>query len=110
MSDFNYQPAPGARVTREPRVLSARFGDGYEQRVADGINTQPRTWELTFQRAAADIATILAFFEAKGGVTSFTWTPEGESEVRVLCRRWSRGYVAPGAGAVSATFEEVFGE
>ena len=38
----------GVSEQPEPRVLSARFGDGYEMRVVDGINNLPRQWGLTF--------------------------------------------------------------
>ena len=55
-----------------PRVLVASFGDGYEQRIADGINTLDETYTLTFAtRLKADIDDIVAFLDLKKGVSSF---------------------------------------
>ena len=107
MSDFEYQPSYGAQVESAPRVLSARFGDGYEQRVGDGINTDLARWSLTFTRVAADITAIAAFLSLKAGITAFTWTPDGESEITVVCRQWTRGRIANGLQTLSATFEQV---
>ena len=106
MSDFNYQPAYGVQVSRRPRVNSSRFGDGYDQRSGDGINNQLRAWQLTFTRQLADIDAIEQFLSEQGGVDSFSWTYRGE-EVRVLCREWSSSMLAPQAGSLSCTFEEV---
>jgi phage-related protein len=108
MSDFIYQPAYGASVAKEPRVLTAQYGDGYEQRVGDGINTVRQIWRLNFSATQADITAIDAFLTAKGGVDSFTWTPSGESEIRVKCTDWNRARTAPRAGTISATFTQVF--
>jgi phage-related protein len=43
------------------------FGDGYEQRLAFGINTQPQLWSLEFRgRTSLDAAAIDAFLRARG--------------------------------------------
>ena len=34
-----------------PRVLIANFGDGYEQRIADGINTLNETYYRAYRRS-----------------------------------------------------------
>ena len=36
-------PDKGMSAPYKPRVLSAKFGDGYEQRLRDGINNVERT-------------------------------------------------------------------
>ncbi len=108
MSDFNYQPVYGAQVNNAPRVKTVKFGDGYEQRVADGINTQPKMWNLTFTYDTSTIATIDSFLSGKAGVASFTWTPTGFSEIKVVCREWSRSVDTPTTASIQATFEQVF--
>jgi hypothetical protein len=45
MSTFTDIPGSAA-LTTKPRVRTAMFGDGYEQRLADGINNAPRAWSL----------------------------------------------------------------
>lgn len=108
MSDFTYQPVFGAQVNKSPRVLSARFGDGYEQRLADGINTQPAKWNLTFTYDSSTIDTIESFFVTKAGLTAFTWTPHGGSEIKVICRDWSRSIDSPTTASIQTTFEQVY--
>lgn len=49
-------------------VLTAKFGDGYEQRVLDGINTKQDQFSLSFKnRDAADINLIAAFLDDTAG-------------------------------------------
>lgn len=110
MSDFSYNASFGAARKRAPRALKAGFGDGYEQRVGDGINVDLEVWDLTFQnRNATDADAIEAFFALKAGVTAFTWTPTGLSEVTVVCRQWSRSFAEPGKNTITASFERVLG-
>jgi len=110
MPTFSYVPAPGATETTEPRVRVAQFGEGYAQRVADGINNRPRSWALTFNRAAADIDAIAAFLEARGGTESFDWTPPSGAAGKWLCPAWSRPVPSRNVQTITATFVETFGE
>jgi phage-related protein len=110
MSTFTYSPAPGATLTAQPRVRTATFGDGYSQRVADGINTRPRIWSLTFTRATSDIDAIDAFLVARNGVESFDWTPPKGAAGKWICKSWSQNVIANTAQSITANFEEVFGD
>lgn len=74
MSTFTDIPG-SATLTTQPRIRTAAFGDGYEQRLADGINNAPRSWALTFTRPTTEADAILAFFETANGLDSFDWTP-----------------------------------
>jgi phage-related protein len=93
-----------------PRVRRVAFGDGYEQRVADGINTMPAKWSLRFVRYNADLAAIAAFLSARAGVEAFDWTAPDGTSGKYVCRQWTRSYTGPQIGEISATFEQVFGE
>lgn len=58
-------------VTEAPkvRIIKTQFGDGYEQRMADGINNSPRNWSLVFNnRTREDIDNLYRFFTVLGGV------------------------------------------
>jgi len=49
-------------------VLTAKFGDGYEQRVLDGINTKQDMFNISFKnREAEDINLIAGFLDDKAG-------------------------------------------
>jgi phage-related protein len=110
MADFTWIPSIGFTSDITPRVSTARFGDGYSQRVPDGINNIGYSWNLQFQSITLeDAAAIEAFLVSKQGSLSFTWLPPGEStEVRVICNKWSKTYDSSISRAISATFERVF--
>ena len=58
-----------------PNVLVAQFGDGYQQRIANGLNSIAESFTVTFNnRPKAEADDIEAFFSVKKGVTSFAFT------------------------------------
>lgn len=109
MSTFNHSPET-ATLTSKPRVRSALFGDGYEQRLSNGINNAPRSWALGFTRPTAEADEILGFLEARNGVEAFDWTPPYGVTGRWVARDWSAQMISVVAKSISVTFEEVFGE
>jgi len=107
-SNETYEPM---QVDNEPRVKVAKFGDGYEQRVADGINNDPDSWTISFtQRSGADIQALYDFMKARGGVEAFDWVPRGEVTARkFVCRKWTRKFDAYDVvQSVTFRLEEVF--
>lgn len=108
MSDFNFVPSWGSDLDTEARVNSSKFGDGYEQRVGDGLNTMPLMWNLKFETlTSANADTIENFFRTKNGTTPFTWTPPGKAEIKVIARKWKRSY-PDYSQSISVVFEQVF--
>ena len=82
-----------------PTVLLASFGDGYEQRVADGINSIKETYTLSFRnRPKADIDDMVADLDANKGVTALVFTiPDtnagsGTTTIKVVCVDYSISY------------------
>ena len=81
-----------------PNVLLANFGDGYEQRLAAGINNLVQEYSVSFDnRTKEEIDDITAFFTDKAGVTKFDFTiPDsnnsGETTIKVICASWSQAY------------------
>jgi phage-related protein len=109
MSTFTITASYGAALSQEPKVRRMSFGDGYEQRAAFGINRQPRAWALTWEgKNNTDAAAIISFFEARGGVENFSWTPPVGSAGKWVVRSWNRSIVSNGLSNIQATFEEVF--
>lgn len=110
MTTFTWTPDFGLEADYKPRVRLARFGDGYEQRVGDGINTDQDKWNLTFTvRTDTETSAILAFLKARNGIEAFDWTPAGESTaIRVVCREWHRTFDKFNLNTVTATFDRVF--
>lgn len=67
-SNFEVVADRGLQRGSTHRVLTANFGDGYEQRVLDGINTKNDVFNVSFNnREATDINLIAAFFDSKAG-------------------------------------------
>lgn len=110
MSTFTYAPSYSAQLNVAPRVRNARFGDGYMQRTADGINTKPRSWGLRFTGATSRINAIESFLDGESGVTSFDWTPPTGDAGKWICQEWSRSIDDFNNEVLNATFREVFGE
>lgn len=110
MSVFTWTPEYGASVERKPRVRTIAFGDGYEQRARDGINTNPVKWSLQFNmRDNIETDEIMAFLDARGAAEAFDWTPPNESNtIRVVCRSWNKVLNKFNLNSVTATFEQVF--
>lgn len=109
MSVFVWAATYGSAVTKKPNVLVAKYGDGYEQRVGDGINTNARNWELTFaNRPNATADAIDAFLDARGASESFDWTPDHGNAGKWLCREWKAQKTGPYTRTITATFEETF--
>ena len=103
-------PTIGLSRTTRPRVLVAQFGDGYSQRTANGLNSQPSEWSVSWSPISLTNAeTIRAFLASRGGVEAFRWTPPGAgSPVVVICPQWAFSYRGGGLADMQATFVEVF--
>ena len=75
------RPDKSMTRTSKPTIHLAKFGDGYEQRLANGINNLVETYAISFNnRTKEEIDDIVAFFENKGGVTAFTYTVPDTNE------------------------------
>lgn len=111
MPTFSWVPSFTLDLTEEPRVLSARFGDGYEQLAADGIHPVTRKFQVQFNgRDNTEAEAILAFLRERSGWQSFDWTPplSGEAAGKFVCRSWGRGLSRPKDNRMSLVFEERF--
>lgn len=109
MTTFTYTPDFGATKKLQPKVNSISFGNGYEQRARNGLNTNPQTWDLSFSnRTDTEAEAIDAFLTARGGVESFDWTPYNESAGKYVCKEWSKSIDGFNRNAIQATFLQVF--
>ena len=81
------QPSIGTSSQHHVRLLTAEFGDGYGQRVVDGINAHHQEWSVVWQLITTEEADrIEQFLIDKMGVESFLWLPPKAGEaVSVIC-------------------------
>ena len=114
LTSTNRKPDKGFTRSSEPRIFRTDFGDGYEQRLANGINNLVETYGVSFSnRTKEEIDDITAFFANKGAVTAFTFTiPDsnnsGETAVKVVCDSWSQAYRYGDYYSCNATFRRVY--
>lgn len=92
MKELTWRPQGGVEPTVTHRIKSAQFGDGYTQRVGDGINTRKEVWPLTFLGRKAEIEAIKAFFDEHAGHKAFLW--RGKAFVAPGGYSWREGAVA----------------
>lgn len=110
MTTFTWTPDFGAQRDTEPTVNRIKFGDGYEQRQSNGLNTMPSVYNLSFENRDADEKDeIIAFLKARAGVQAFEWTPPDETDPLVfVCRKWNVTFQKANLFTISAAFEQVF--
>ena len=91
-----------------PKIHTMDFGDGYTQRITDGINNLQQTMQVSFStRPKAEIDDLVAFFESLGGVNKFEMTIDdtnGAETIKVLCQQWSQTWAFDNFYSLSATF------
>ncbi|WP_439259485.1 phage tail protein [Lonepinella sp. BR2930] len=107
MKTFNWKPQWGVKCTRKPDVKVLSFGNGYEQRIKNGINNDLRSFDVVFKGDVANISAIDNFLTEHGAVNAFYWTPYGETtQGKFKCEEWEKEY-STGFLTLTATFKEV---
>lgn len=106
----------GLSRSSKHRVLTAKFGDGYEQRVLDGINTKDDTFSISFaNRSAEDINLIAAFLDDKAG-KNFTFTVTdtfssgslSNTSMKVVCDGYDVNYKRENFHSLSCQLRRVY--
>lgn len=119
-------PDKGMTRQTQPRVLLAQFGDGYEQRIANGINSLQESYSVTFNnRTKEEIDDITGYLGSLQGVTAFNFTvpdnatteettgisdssTDNEKTIKVVCDSFSQSYSYDDFYSASATFRRVY--
>lgn len=111
------QRIPDKALTRnnKPRIIKIKFGDGYEQRIQEGINNINQEFAVSFtNRPKAEIDDIMAFLDNKAGTTAFDFTyPDtnasgAERTVKVVCEDYTQSYSYDDFYSCTATFRRVY--
>lgn len=89
------------------RVLTATFGDGYEQRAKDGINTKEDTFSVSFNnRLTAEIKNISGFLDLYQAKSFLVLV--GTESIRVVCDSYELMYQYEEVQSISASFRRVY--
>lgn len=89
---FSWKPSYRYSLDIKPSVKSIRFGDGYENRFADGIQNIMLPLDLTFEnRSLAQYSAILHFLQTRNGVEKFYFiAPQPFGVVKkFICDEWN---------------------
>lgn len=77
-------------IKTEPRLQVSQFGDGYQQRIIDGLNAEKRTWSLQFNGRHSEIITAMdAYLTALRGSQFPFFDPVTKTIVQVFCDNWN---------------------
>ena len=109
------QPDKGFTRSNTPKTHTLSFGDGYEQRIADGINNLAQDISVSFStRPKAEIDDLVAFFESLGAVTKFRFDLEDSNAasstetIKCVCDSWGQTWDYDNFYSLQATFRRVY--
>ena len=109
MATFTWTPSYNSALNKEPATIDAKFGDGYEQSSANGINNVRKRWSLQFAfKTQSEADAIDAFLTTRAGWESFTWTDPDGATLAYRCKAWQKLPVSYNNYTVSCVFEQVF--
>jgi len=77
------------------RVLSAEFGDGYDQTVGDGVNTKNDSFSASFKnRSAAEVNLLADFFDLRSSKEFEIRVPNsnGIESIYARCKNYTISY------------------
>lgn len=106
-----YTADRGLSRTSTHRVLTSKFGDGYEQRVLDGINTKNDEFQISFNnRSASSINLLAKYLDSKAGKNFvFTVTDyDGDTQLKVVCESYNTVYLQENTHSLTTTFRRVY--
>lgn len=108
-------PDKGFSQSNETVIFKAEFGDGYEQRIANGINNNKQQFEMAFvNRPKDEIDDIVDFFASKKGTTAFDFTFANSNEsgneetVKVVIEKWTQTWKYDDYYDLKATARRVY--
>ena len=104
------QPLNNFRVSRKPNVNVVKFGDGFEQRLSEGLQTNPVIFNGTFNLNASDSNTVMQFLDARiTNNESFNFLIPNETSTRIfVCFDYPIQSPYNGRNIIRVTFREVF--
>lgn len=93
-------------------VLTAKFGDGYEQRVRDGINTKNESFNVALNnRSAAEVNKVARFldnYSGKNFILTVTEYGGGDENINVVCDSYNITYKYEDVLTLTTTFRRVY--
>ena len=97
-------------ITRQPAVNVISFGDGFEQRLTEGLNQNPITLNLKFDLSQTDSTTAITFLNARiTDGASFTFLVPNENVTKnFVCLSYNTAVPFLNRVTLTCSFREVF--
>ena len=113
--NFFWKPSYNTKVSATPRVKINQFGNGYQQRIQDGLNTNLLDFQLVFEnRSENETVSILHFLHQRNGQQSFIYNlptiyakSTSNLNTRFTCPEWVSNYTSYNNYTIEARFKEV---
>ena len=110
-SDVSPSFSPQLEIQQDVTVVN--LGDGYQQRILNGLNTKRRKWTLPYSKRTDAVTTnILNFFESStggnNGQKAFDWTPPYGLTGKWVCQKIQVTKVSYNLNDINLEFLEVF--
>lgn len=113
--NFWWKPSYNARIDVKPKIKTNQFGNGYQQRVNDGINNNLIEFSLNFEnRNEKETVSILHFLKERNGQESFIYNVQtiyskstNSLNTRYICSEWASNYISYNNYSIEAKFAEV---
>ena len=115
MANFNTEvglsPNYGMSIENRPKITTITFGDGFEQRLTEGLNRNPRIIPLTFENILeSESDTLIGFLNTRiTNADSFVFTPTNDVAGNfVIDSNYKKTINYHNRATVTVTFREVF--
>ena len=97
-------------IKRQPAVNVISFGDGFEQRLTEGLNQNPITLNLKFDLSQTDSTTAISFLNARiTDGASFTFLVPNENVTKnFVCLSYNTAIPFLNRVTLTCSFREVF--
>ena len=97
-------------ISRQPAVNVISFGDGFEQRLTEGLNQNPVTLNLKFDLSQTDSTTAVNFLNARiTDGASFTFLVPNENVTKnFVCLSYNTANPFLNRVTLTCSFREVF--
>ena len=113
--NFWWKPSYNARITNKPTIKKIKFGNGYEQRIIDGVNEKLKEISLVFEnRSEKETVSILHFLDQRNAQESFIYNiptiylkSTASLSSRFVCPEWSSSYISYNNYSIEVKLEEV---
>ena len=111
--NFFWKPSYNSKILNKPKMKNIKFGNGYEQRIIDGINNNLKEIDFIFEnRSEIETVSILHFLNERNSQESFIYNiptvySKSTLTTRFVCPEWSSTYISYNNYTIETKLQEV---